>query len=162
MEPMTLQALLLVVLSALSPTAPKTGISQIVAYSIASAVSSDADVPLTGSREGDAVLMLRWAYGEDPSFRICAVGDGGKALGPFQLQNAPESIACDPTQAAKVWLIRAHANARLCKDNPPDVRLASLASGKCDRGWKLTAKRVQESRILLDVAHVAMEAEASP
>ena len=159
--PMTLQALLLVVLAAISPQAPKTGNATAVVDGIASAVEADTQPPLTGSREGDAVLMVRWAYGEDPRFRACAVGDGGKSLGPMQLQQVPASIACDAKAAPRVWLGRAHASVALCVHNAMDEKLAALASGKCDRGRKLTRTRVQEARTLIDIAHVAIEAEVA-
>ena len=76
----------------------------------------------------------------------CAVGDGGKALGPFQLQGVPESVACDAEAAGRVWLRKAKDSWETCKHNLPDEKLALLASGRCDKGHVLARRRAKYAR----------------
>ena len=68
-------------------------------------------------------------------------GDSGKAMGMLQLHNVPESLAFDPNQAIPWWLDLAARSEKLCQSNPPRERLAALASGRCDRGRRLVARR---------------------
>lgn len=62
-----------------------------------------------------------------------AVGDGGKSLGTWQLSSKVVSreVAFDPARAAGVWLRMAQASEAKCKESPPELRLAALASGDC-------------------------------
>jgi hypothetical protein len=96
-----------------------------------------------------ASLMVVYSLWEGGNQR-CAVGDGGRSLGPFQLQDRPEAIACDPVSAARVWLRMAEYSWKACeaKGLPPDERLAQLASGSCDRARDKVRKRAELAREL--------------
>jgi len=111
------------------------------------AVSEDLDGSLTGSRAGDAALLLVWSFAES-DWRACVAGDGGRSLGAFQLQMLDEKRACDVPTAAAEWLRRARRSEGVCAVLPPDERLAGLASGACDRGRELARRRVTEARAL--------------
>jgi hypothetical protein len=86
----------------------------------------------------------------------CAAGDGGKSLGPYQLQRLPESVACDPLAAARIWQERANYSWKRCTKNPPEERLAQLASGSCDNGRTLTRRR---AKIAARIAEVELPQE---
>jgi hypothetical protein len=73
--------------------------------------------------------------------RACAVGDGGKSLGPFQEQRVPASVACDPRQAAAIWLTRAAQSRIDCAALPENEQLAALSSGNCGHGHVVSRRR---------------------
>lgn len=108
---------------------------------IAAAVDSDELPPLTGTREGDAVLVTAWAWHES-RWRLCAPGDGGKAWGILQLQGTPMALACAPATAAGIWLSMAHAAIERCGD------LSVLASGVCGRARGLVRRRIAQADAL--------------
>ena len=112
---------------------------------IADAIAATADGSLLGTPREDASLMAVFASYESGN-RVCPAGDGGKALGAWQLHYAGREVACDPARAARWWLAVARASVRLCADNPPDERLAALAGGTCARGRRLSATRVRLAR----------------
>lgn len=101
---------------------------------IATAVDADTEPPLTGSKEGDAALMTSWAHAES-RWRICPEGDGGKALGAFQEQHTPRSLACAPAEAARIWLTMARQSIARCGD------LTAVVSGVCGRGRRIVRRR---------------------
>ncbi len=102
---------------------------------------------LTPHRQAASLMVVYAAY-EGGNLR-CAVGDGGASLGPYQLQDVPETIACDPIEASKVWIQKAKYSWRRCDKNPPEERLAHLASGSCDRGRALARRRDAIARRIL-------------
>lgn len=137
-----LPTLLLLLALALPGSSPQNARSVAVAvWSLAPSLTGD----LTGSPAGDAALMVLWAHRES-AFLPCVRGDSGRSVGAWQLQNY--GPACDVTASAAEWLRRAEASVQLCGQNPPDERLAALASGSCDRGRALAATRVAEARAL--------------
>ncbi len=70
-----------------------------------------------------------------------AVGDSGRALCAFQLQHAPSSVLRDLRQCVEVAHARLVASAEAC----PDAPLALYASGRCDRGTKLSRRRMTQA-----------------
>jgi hypothetical protein len=81
--------------------------------------------------------------------RACAVGDGGASLGPWQEQRVPASVACDPRQAAAVWLERAAKSRNDCAALPENEQLAALSSGNCGHAHVLARRRDALARGLL-------------
>lgn len=73
--------------------------------------------------------------------RACAVGDGGASLGPFQEKYVPASVACDPRQAAAIWLTRAAQSRNDCAALPENEQLAALSSGNCGHAHVLARRR---------------------
>lgn len=68
-----------------------------------------------------------------------AVGDGGKAHGPLQLQGA---WGLQPLEMQfRYWLDYARRSEQLCAANAPNARLAAVASGNCTHGLVLVARR---------------------
>lgn len=86
-----------------------------------------------------ARLTAVYAANEDMPMDACPAGDGGKALGPLQLQNASRRVACTPRLAVYEWLARARSSLQQCGT------LAIVASGRCDRGTDLVAQRAREA-----------------
>lgn len=111
-----------------------------VATAIADAVASDEETPLGGSLRAEAALMVVYAWHES-NYKACAAGDSGRSLGIFQLQRLPRVVACDPGQAARIWLARAHDSYTRCEGVEEDARLAALASGNCGHGHVLARSR---------------------
>jgi hypothetical protein len=123
-----------------------------------SALLDDDEDYLTGTLEGDAVLMVREAYeesrwgwrwdGRKLVMNECPSGDGGKALGYWQLQTRAE-IACDAERAARQWLAMAHASQRRCARLPFEEQLAELHSGTCARGHVVSRYRFRRASLEL-------------
>lgn len=111
------------------------------ALAIAAAVARVAT-----SREEAATLIVYAAY--ESGLRIKAHGDGGKSRGPWQLKYVSDAVAFSPVAAAKYWLWLAGESARICKANVEDERLASLASGYCDRGRAKVRHRAEVVRLV--------------
>jgi hypothetical protein len=143
-----LRTIVFAVWTAIHPLAPRAPDAPVIADGIAVAVAEDELPALTGSREGDAALLGVYAYRES-SLRACASGDGGKSLGPWQLQRLPPSVACAPADAARVWLHVARASIERCAELPLPERLAALASGSCARGRRLVRWRWEQAGALL-------------
>lgn len=99
-----------------------------------------------------ASLMVLYAAFEGGNLR-CAEGDGGKALGPYQLQGVAREVACDPVASSRAWLRLADWSWKVCTkaESPPDERLAFLASGSCDRGRKKVRARAELARLIAAV-----------
>ncbi len=158
---MELTELALLLLPALS--APRQHDAAVIAQAMVDAVAADPDEPLTGSREGDVSLGLRFAMDES-SLRItdsqgeCVNGDSRHAWGTWQLQHANRGAACDPVQAARIWLERAHASVRRCWALDADARLAALASGNCSHGRAVSRERMRGAREAL----ARVEEESKP
>jgi hypothetical protein len=114
---------------------------------IAKAIAELADGTITGDVYEDAALEAIYSSFEGGN-RRCPVGDGGKSRGPWQLQRTSRAIACTPTLALAEWIRRARESVKLCADNPPDERLAALASGSCDRGRALVRQRAELARAI--------------
>ena len=75
-----------------------------------------------------------------------ALGDSGKSKGIVQLQGVSEEVAFTPLLALRAW--QALADAVACSGNPPDERLAALASGSCGRGRVLVRRREEVRRVI--------------
>jgi hypothetical protein len=87
--------------------------------------------------------MLVYAWRES-GFRVDAVGDGGKALGVWQLWYTPGWIALDVARAARAW----HDLARMGARRWPECPLRGLSGGGA-AGMRVAATRVQLARQLL-------------
>lgn len=151
---MDLTELALLLLPAIHPAAPKQPDAAVIAQAMAQAVAADGEEPITGSKEGDLALGLRFAWDESNLRMVdsrgeCLTGDGGKALGPLQLQHTPAALACAPAPAAKIWLAMAHGSARRCSTLEEGARLAALASGNCDHGREVSRRRMRAARAAL-------------
>jgi len=93
-----------------------------------------------------AARMAVYAVHESALSAECAVGDGKRSFGPWQLQGVARSVACDPAAAAPIWLERARHSLEDCSALPPHDRLAELTSGSCTRGRQLA--RLREALVL--------------
>jgi hypothetical protein len=87
-------------------------------------------------------LFSAWEGG----MRKTAVGDNGKSKGIVQLQGVSDAVAFDPVLALRAW--QAKADAVACSANPPDERLAALASGSCRLGRALVKRREEVRRTI--------------
>jgi hypothetical protein len=95
-----------------------------------------------------AALMVTYSAFEGGN-RKCAVGDGGRSLGPYQLQRVSPAIACDPMKAATEWLARATASVEACSDLPEDERLSAYVSGNCEHGHVLARRRATIAKAIV-------------
>jgi hypothetical protein len=115
---------------------------------IAEGIAAAADGSLTGTRQQDAALMATFTSYESGNVAT-AVGDGGRAHGAFQLHYVPEQVAFDPLRAAPIWrsIARETMTSAVCKDNPPDERLAGVA-GSCSyaKARRKVRQRMQAAR----------------
>lgn len=109
------------------------------AYAIAAGIAETAP-----SRERAALMLTFAAY--ESGLTIAARGDGGASRGPWQLKYVPDEVAFDPARAAHYWLYLAAGSERTCASNPPDERLASLASGSCQKARAKVRRRVETAR----------------
>lgn len=110
------------------------------ARAIAAAI---AQVAPTREAAAELALYAAWESGN----RIDVVGDGGLALGPWQLHDA-RATALEPVRAARRWLQLAAASREKCAGNAPEERLAALASGSCDRGRAIVRRRDEVAMLL--------------
>jgi hypothetical protein len=106
---------------------------------------AEAIATVAPDRETAATMAVYAVY--EGGNRRCAVGDHGKAAGPFQVQGVPRAVACDPVQAARVWLAKARASWADCASLAPDDQLAELASGSCGHGRVLARRRAALARM---------------
>lgn len=83
-----------------------------------------------------------------------AVGDRGSkdgaSYGAFQMKQfwIARSKAVDPAASVHAWLRLKRRSEELCAKNPPDDRLAALASGNCGHAWRRVERRM---RVVHDV-----------
>lgn len=89
----------------------------------------------------------------------CMEGDGHKSFGAWQLQGVPRSVACDPAQAAPIWLAKAQQSMADCATLPASERMAELASGSCGKGHQIV--RLRETFVLRALA-AALPPATSP
>jgi hypothetical protein len=90
----------------------------------------------------EAVTVSAWSAWET-NFKTTLRGDGGKSVGPLQLQAhvlAPEK-AVDPELSIIAWLNLKHRAEVECAKNPEDERLALIASGNCFMARRKVAHR---------------------
>lgn len=74
-------------------------------------------------------------------------GDGGRAIGIFQLQNISPDLS--RRQQAGIALARVERSFRACSENPERFRLAAYASGRCTAGLPESAAIVDSWRRML-------------
>jgi hypothetical protein len=95
-------------------------------------------------RETASLMTVYAAY--ESSMQKCAVGDGGRSLGTWQLQFVPREVACDPARAASVWLSLVKDAQTRCPGSDPDDRLSILTGGSCSRGVLVARTRARIAR----------------
>ena len=112
----------------------------------------DPEHPVFGSALEDAAVMLEMAERES-NFNRAAVGDHGRALGPWQLQHVPARLATEWRPAAAITYARLRVSAEQC----PDAPLAVYASGSCSNrgGRRVSAFRMREVSLMLSSVEVA-------
>jgi hypothetical protein len=118
----------------------RVGHANRIAYAIAKSATT---------REAAAYLVV---YGiREGGNRKDAVGDSGKSYGPWQisLEQAPVEVSTDPDKAAPIWLHLADKARADCSSLPEDEQLAQVASGNCDHGRRLAARRANMVRRVL-------------
>jgi hypothetical protein len=104
----------------------------------------------------DAALAVTYAAYES-SNQVEAKGDlrDGEyhSFGVFQLnEHTPKTCAFDPDCAVGVWLSLVEDAETRCGRNPPDERLAVIASGSCDLGRTKVRVRAQIAQRILPLA----------
>lgn len=93
-----------------------------------------------------------------------AVGDkdskDGASYGGFQMKEfwIAKEKATDPASAVHAWLLLKRRSEELCSGNPPDARLAALASGNCSHAWRRVERRMQVVRDVVAAVRTAKEA----
>lgn len=98
-----------------------------------------------------AARMAVYTVHESSLSTECVAGDGGESHGAFQLKGVPEAVACDPSQAAPIWLAKARRSIEDCASLPASERMAELTSGSCEHGHQVS--RLRESYVLRALAH---------
>ena len=88
-------------------------------------------------RAAEGVVFAGYESGNDR----CAIGDGGRSYGVWQVQGLSKDVACDPSREFSMWLSAVKRSETLCVDNAENERLARLASGSCDRGRRKVRNR---------------------
>lgn len=88
-------------------------------------------------RAAEGVVFAGYEGGNDR----CAIGDGGKSVGAWQVGGLSKDVACDPRREFSIWLSAVKRSEQACADRPENERLAALASGSCDRGLSLVRRR---------------------
>lgn len=103
--------------------------------------------PLFGNEKTCAETLLVMCARES-GYGLLAVGDGGKARGPFQLHVFDLGMAAPKTWAeavAQYVPVLKKSITRCPLDAHGNLHpLALVASGRCDRGWKLERERLDE------------------
>lgn len=106
-----------------------------------------------------AARMAVYTVHESGLSTECVAGDGDRSHGAFQLQGVPNAVACDPMQAAPIWLARARQSIADCAALPESERMAELASGSCERGHQIA--RLRESFVLRALARALPPASST-
>lgn len=88
-------------------------------------------------RAAEGVVFAAYESGNDR----CAIGDGGKSVGAFQMGGLSRNVACDPRREFPLWLGAVKRSEQACVDNQESERLAALASGSCNRGRQKVRNR---------------------
>lgn len=143
---MTLHTLILAVMAAIHPDAPRTGHAQEVAHAIAYVVARDA-VPDGWTREYTAAVLVVTAW-EEGRFRPGVVGDNGRARCTMQVWGPPE-LARDPVRCVRSALAVMREGARQCPDSPLGPYCGSC---KSDAARAIGARRLRAAQRLLAVA----------
>jgi hypothetical protein len=149
MNTFTLKVMILALWAAIHPAAPKLHDAPLIAEAIETAVMSDAEPPVFGSREEDAAVMAYYALRESWLSKD-AVGDGGLSFGVWQ----QKSLAgrADVATQAKSWLSLLHEGAPICPASP-----AAPLSGGCSEARALADRRVKRAKALLQAAVAASQ-----
>lgn len=136
---MTLLQALHLMAFAIAPTAPHTFDANLVMAEIAHVVGESKRPPVFATKLQDAAAMLETAW-EESNFKKNAVGDHGRALCAYQLQNAPRAVL------TSLWLCTSMAYSRMrvsyakCHDAP----WAPYLGGTCTNR---TARKVSRHRL---------------
>lgn len=109
------------------------------AFARATALAVGDSAPLFRDDEGKqktCALMVAVGFRES-GFRSDAIGDGGRAIGPWQLWSVDRST--DVNGQARIALDRLRESMRVCG---PSNLLGLYASGRCDRGHRISVDRL--------------------
>jgi hypothetical protein len=117
--------------------------ARVIAHAISDGVQ-DEDDPW-----GRAALAAVYAAYESGLSSCPRPGDGGHSHGTFQLWDAKDVLAaCNPRLAFPLWMTLVRASEKACAANPPDERLAQLASGSCSKGRVKVRQRAELAKII--------------
>jgi hypothetical protein len=141
---MSLKLIVLTIWAAIHPAAPRLPDAPQIAAAIETAVTTDAEPPVFGSREEDAAVMAYYALRES-WLSHDAVGDGGRSFGVWQLRSA--SGRADLGTQARAWLALLHEGARICPASP-----AAPLSGGCTAARVTADRRAVRAHSLLESA----------
>lgn len=130
---MKLVPLLLALWNLVAPGASRLGGALPIAQAIESAITSDPRPPVFASLAEDAAVMAFFAIRES-WLNVDAVGDGGRANGPWQ-EHGARGLPLDAQ--AKRWLSMLHEGARSCPEHP-----TAVAWGACHARDSLTGRDV--------------------
>lgn len=131
---MTLLQSLYLMAAALAPGATHTYQAPVVLAEIASVVGQSKHT-VFATKEQDAAVMLVQAW-EESRFTLAAIGDHGRALCAYQLQNAPKSVLTSPWLCTKLAYDRLRLSVAACPKEP----LAPYIGG-CDNRTAQAASR---------------------
>jgi hypothetical protein len=99
---------------------------------------------------GRAALATVYVAFESDVQACPRAGDGGHSHGGWQLWDPQDPLAaCNPRLAFPLWMRRVRASETACAANPPDERLAQLASGSCTKGRVKVRKRAELAKIIV-------------
>lgn len=147
---MTLLQSLYVMAAALAPSAPHTYQAPVVLAEIASVVGQ-AKHPIFATKEQDAAVMLVQAWSES-NFMLTAVGDHGRALCAYQLQNAPHAVLTSPWLCTKLAYDRLRLSVAACPQDP----LAPYIGGCTNRTARARSRqRLAEALRVLSVVETS-------
>jgi hypothetical protein len=117
--------------------------ARLIASAISDGVQDESDP------WGRAALASVYAAYESGLNACPRAGDGGHSHGAFQLWDAKNALAaCNPRLAFTMWMTLVRASEKACSANPPDERLAQLASGYCDRGRQKVRQRAELAKTI--------------
>ncbi|WP_394849644.1 hypothetical protein LZC95_19605 [Pendulispora brunnea] len=142
---------ILVLMLLVQPTAPWANTYEETARAIAHVVAEEE--PLFDGPDGraqTAATLVSLAFFES-RFDQRAQGDAGHSTGLFQSWGGGAALF-DPTRATRAALAAMRESLHRCRHRPSAERLASYASGSCDRGRAASRVRMALAARLLRLA----------
>lgn len=126
-----------------------------IANAIAAHVNRNVDNVFATRRQTAATMAVYSSY--ESGNTKCAVGDSGRSLGFLQLQRVSVATACSPFDALVIWASRAKDALETCANNPPEERLAPLASGNCAHARLKTRGRMMVAKSIISETSMQQE-----
>ena len=95
------------------------------------------------NHEAAILLLMAW---RESRFKRKAIGDKGKALGPWQLHRVPTEVLTNLPLATHITIIRLRDSETLCPAHP----LAVFAKGNCQNkdGITISDSRMKEVELI--------------